>query len=138
MKVIKIILSVIALLVAATASAMTGGLFHVAPAVIGIVTAAGVCLGYVGIAPFQLDAVTDRIVSGVALLLGALTAWHASVVTVQFNSHPWIWQIVGTMAILAGVVGKSPIVHVPPTAADGPLIGGKPPLDGPVPPSAKP
>jgi hypothetical protein len=115
MRYLKIILSIIALIVAAAANAMTAGLFHVAPTIIGIVTATGIFLGYIGIAPFVLVPVTNRIVSGVALMLGALTAWHASVVTVTANPHPWIWQIIGTIAILAGVIGKSPVSHTAPS-----------------------
>ena len=131
MRTLKIILSFLALLVGAAATAMTAGLFNVPPTIIEVVTAGGVMLGYLGIAPFAISAAVSRVISGIALFLGALVGWHASVVSTAVNAHPWIWHLVGVVAILAGVIGKSPIAHIPPTAADGPLIPPKAPLDKP-------
>lgn len=131
MRIFKIILSFLALLVGAAATAMTAGMFNVPPTIIEVVTAGGVLLGYLGIAPFAISAAVSRVVSGVALFLAALVGWHASVVSTAVNAHPWMWHLVGVVAILAGVIGKSPISHVPPTAEDGPLVAPKPPLDKP-------
>jgi hypothetical protein len=117
MRILKITLSLLALLVGAIATAMTAGLFNVPPTIIGIATAGGILLGYLGIAPFPISAATSRVVSGIALFLGAVVAWHTSVVTAAINPHPWLWHIVGVVAILAGVIGKSPLPHAPPAPA---------------------
>jgi hypothetical protein len=128
MRYLKIALTFLALLVAAAATAMTAGLFNVPPTVIGIATTAAIALGYFGIQPLVISEFVNRAISGVALFLGAVVAWHASVVSTLANPHPWIWQLVGVVAILAGVIGKSPINHV--------AIGSPAALDGP-PPAAK-
>jgi hypothetical protein len=133
MRYLKIFLSILALLVGAVATAMTAGLFNVPPQIIGVVMAGAGLISVLGIQPFALTAAVSRVLSAGSVLLAALQGWHASVVSTQFNSHPWIWVCVGAAGVIMGVLGRSPIAHDPPTSADGPLIKGKPPLDQPPP-----
>lgn len=119
MRILKIILSVVALLIGATGTAMTGGLFNVSPQVVGIVLALGGLISVLGISPFPIGATTARVFSAVAVLLGTVQAAHASSVTAAANPHPWVWAIVGVASVLIGVMGKSPIPHpvAPPASA---------------------
>jgi hypothetical protein len=116
--------------VGAVATAMTAGLFNVPPGAIGLVMAGAGFISVLGIQPFALTAAVSRILSAGSVMLASVQAWHASVVSAQFNSHPWIWVAVGAVGVIMGVLGKSPIAHVPPTAEDGPLI---PPTNPPKP-----
>lgn len=127
MRYLKIALSVLALLVGAVATAMTAGLFNVPPSIIGVATTGGILLGYLGITPLVLSAAVSRVVSGVALFLGAVVGWHASVVTAASNPHPWLWHLVGVIAILAGVIGKSPLPHATPASAENTPLDRPPP-----------
>jgi hypothetical protein len=133
MRTLKITLSILALLVGAVATAMTAGMFNVPPQIIGIVMAGAGLISVLGIQPFALTAAVSRVLSAGSVLLAALQGWHASVVTTQSNGHPWIWAAVGIAGVLMGVLGRSPIAHVPPTAADGPLISPASKLDRPPP-----
>ena len=127
MRYLKIFLSILALLVGAVATAMTAGLFNVPPQIIGIVMAGAGLISVLGIQPFALTAAVSRVLSAGSVLLASLQAWHASVVSTQFNSHPWVWILVGAAGVIMGILGRSPIAHVPPTAEDGPLIQPKNP-----------
>lgn len=128
MRYLKIFLSILALLVGAIATAMTAGLFNVPPGIIGLVMAGAGLISVLGIQPFALTAAVSRVLSAGAVFLSALQGWHASVVSTVFNSHPWVWVAVGAAAVIMGVLGRSPIAHDPPTAADGPLVQPKPPV----------
>ena len=122
MRYLKIALSILALLVGAVATAMTAGLFNVPPGYVGLVMALAGFVSVLGIQPFPLSAFVSKILSGAAALLASVQAVHAGQVSAGDNPHPWIWVAVGAATVIMGVLGKSPITHVPPTAEDGPLI----------------
>jgi hypothetical protein len=122
MRYLKIALSVLALLVGAVATAMTAGLFNVPPAIISLVLAGAGFVSVLGIQPFPLSAAVSKVLSAASVLLGTVQVWHASQVTTGTNGHPWLWVAFGAVTVVLGVLGKSPISHTPPTAADGPLI----------------
>jgi hypothetical protein len=116
MRVVKIALSVIALLVGAVCSAMTAGMFNLPPTLIGVITAGGALFGYFGISPIVLSAAVSKILGGAFMFLTALVGWHASVVTAAQNPHPWLWHLVGVVAIIAGVLSRGPLNPSPPAA----------------------
>jgi hypothetical protein len=126
MRYLKIFLSLLALIVGAVATAMTAGLFNVPPGVIGLVMAGAGFISVLGIQPFPLTAALSRVLSAGSVLLASVQAWHASVVSTQFNSHPWIWVAVGAAGVIMGVLGRSPIPHA--MLAEGSL---RAPLDKP-------
>lgn len=116
MRILKIVLSVLALLVAAVCSAMTAGLFNLAPALITVITAGGALFGYFGISPVVLSAKVSKILGGGFMFLTALMGYHASSVTAGANPHPWLWHAVGVAAILSGVLARGPLNPSPPAA----------------------
>lgn len=119
-KAIKVALSIAALIAGAVTTAMTGGMFDVSPAVIAVVTAGAALFGYLGISPIVLSAPLSRLLGGVCVFLTALTGWHASVVSRLANPHPWIWHIVGVVAILVGVLSRGPLNPSPPPIQPNP------------------
>lgn len=124
MRTLKIALSVLALLVGALATAMTAGLFNVPPGAVGLVMAAAGFVSVLGIQPFPISAGIAKGLSAASVLLTSAQLWHASAVSTlpHGNLHPWIWVMVGFVAVMLGVIGKGPINHTPPTADDLPLI----------------
>lgn len=116
MKYVNAILSVVALLVAAAATAMTGGLWDVSPQMIGLTMTGGALLGVFGVQPFPVTDKLARAFSASSLFLAAVQAYHAQTVTAADNPHPWVWAIVGCGAVLLGVIGRSPVVRKAPAA----------------------
>ena len=128
MRYLKFALSLLALVAGAVATAMTSGSFHVSPTTSTIIMAAAGFVGVLGYVPLTISASLGRILSGASGLLIAVQAAHAGAVTAADNPHPWVWASVGVVAILMGIIGRSPVPHAPASAAaklDAPPPAGK-------------
>jgi hypothetical protein len=135
MRALKIALALLALAVGTLATMMTDGFLHVAPAYVGLVMTLGGFISIFGIQPFAISDFVANVLRGLSALITSFVAVHSQVIAnvPGGDKHPWVWVAIGFVAIGLGICGKSPIAHTPPTAADGPLIKGKPPLDQPPP-----
>jgi hypothetical protein len=116
MRYLKIFLAFLALVAGAVATAMTNGAFHVTPMQSTVIMATAGFIGVLGYVPLAVSAAAGRILSAASGLLIAIQAAHAASVTELNNAHPWVWAGVGVVAILMGIVGKSPVAHVEPAA----------------------
>ncbi len=128
MRILKIILSVLALLVSAAAGVLASGSpVQVNPRTISLIATIATGIAFLGISPWQVTDVLAKGFSAASLMTAGVVAWHAGNVTAAENPHPFVWAAIAFAGAVIGVMGKSPIHHVPPTAADGPLIQPKPP-----------
>ena len=114
MRILKIILSAMALLLSAAAGVLTSGApVQVSPQTLSLVAAIAGALSILGISPIQLDPAISRVLSALALVMAAVVGWHAGVVTGADNPHPWAWAAFAFAGAVVGVMGKSPIPHSP-------------------------
>lgn len=129
MRDLKIALMLLALGVGALATAMTDGLWDVGPAYVGLVMAVGGFISVFGIQPYPITDTIATKLRAASVLISGFVAIHAQTIAnvPKGNAHPWVFAAIGFVGIILGIIGKSPIAHVPPTAADGPLIQPKPP-----------
>jgi len=128
MRILKIVLSVLALLASAAGAVLTSGSpVQVSPATISFVMAIASGISFLGISPWQLTDAAAKSCSAFAVVVAGLIGWHASVVTAGANVHPWLWVVLGLVSAIAGVLGRSPIPHAQSAAArlDLPPPAGK-------------
>lgn len=103
MKIVKTLLSLIALVVAALGVAQTTGLLHWNAAVVGLVMSGGTMLGCFGIVPFTLTVFAHRVCAGIATFASAVGAAHAAG---TIPGSPLAFGIVAIGAALLSILGR--------------------------------
>jgi len=106
MRTVKIVLSVVALLVAAGQFALTNGLWNLPPGAIAVVGAVASFFFAIGIQPVTLTPRLSQIFGAIAGLVATVMGIHAANVSRGVNPHPWAWAIVGAAGILLGAMGR--------------------------------
>ncbi|HEV3059726.1 MAG TPA: hypothetical protein VGY48_15855 [Vicinamibacterales bacterium] len=103
MKIIKIILSLIALLAAALGATQAAGGIKWNPALIDLIMAGATVLGTFGIVPFMLTLAEHRACAGIATFTSALVAAHAAG---TIPGAPKVFNVVAVGAALLSVLGS--------------------------------
>jgi len=115
MRILKIILSVAALVVSAAAAVLASGEpVQISPQTLFLVQSIAGGAGILGISPIDLPELYKRLCTFVGGVMSAGVLVHAGNVHPGANPHPWLWTSVGVMAAVIGVMGKSLIPHAPP------------------------
>jgi hypothetical protein len=123
MKTLKIILGVIALLVAAAQYALTAGWWNLSPGAIGAIGAVAAFLGALGVQVLQVPARVAQILGAGATLIATVVGIHAANISRAANPHPYIWATVAAIGVLAGAIGRlqlPPKPVTPPPVEPGP------------------
>ena len=103
MKIIRTILSVVALLAAALGVATATGVIHWNAALVDLVMSGGTLLGTFGIAPFALTMVEKRVCAAFASFAAAIGAAHASG---ALPGSAKVYMAVAVGAALLSVLGR--------------------------------
>lgn len=127
LRVLKWVLSLLALIAIGVTAAMTEGAFNVSPATTTLVMAIAGLFGYFGISPFKLTAQISKALTGGWYLMTATVGWHAAHVTAVLNPHPHLWHALGAVAIVVGVLSRGPLNPSPPSLAAAEEKTPKPP-----------
>lgn len=99
----RIILSIIALAVAALGVTQAAGGVHWNAAVVDLVMAGGTLLGTFGVAPFDLTLQERRVCAGLATFTAAIVTAHASG---SIPGAPKIFNVVAAGAAVLSVLGR--------------------------------
>lgn len=118
MKILKTILSVIALLLGSAAGVTAFGDWHVSPAVTELMMAGAAFLGWMGISPIQISAPISRLCGAASIALMGFVAAHAGgAVRTQGPTVPLAFKVMGLAAVILGLVARGPIKHADPAPA---------------------
>jgi hypothetical protein len=125
MKILKIVLSFIALIAAALGVAQASGAIKWAPALVDLIMAGGTVLGTFGIVPLTLTIAEHRACAGIATFAAAVVTAHA---TGTIPGAPKVFNVVAVGAALLSILGRWDDPNAPVPAAPTP--------PAPVPPKA--
>jgi len=118
MKIIKTILSLIALVAAALGAAQAAGAVHWNPALVDLLTGGATVLGTFGIVPLTLTMAEHRACAAIATFAAALVTAHA---TGAIPGAPKVFNVVAVGAALLSVLGRwdapATVPPAPPAAA---------------------
>lgn len=118
MRVLKIVLSWVALFVAAAGGALQNGALHVSGAVGDVVMAGGTLLGVLGYSPWTLTPAQSAALRTVSAMCAAVVLAHAKTVVEQPPGTPvswtWVFTVIGVAGTIIGIAAYSPIKHAPP------------------------
>lgn len=106
MRILKIILGVIALAIAAAQYALTAGMWNLHPAAIAVIGAVGSFLLALGVQAIAVPARLAQIFGAAAGLIATVVGIHAANVSRLANPHPWVWATVTAIGVLMGAVGR--------------------------------
>src|SRR6185312_8429959 len=114
MRILKIILSVAALVVSAAATVLASGQpVQVSPQVLFLVQSIAGGVGILGLSPIDLPEMYKRLCTFVGGVMSAVVLVHSGNVHPGANAHPWLWSSLGLLAAVIGIMGKSLIPHAP-------------------------
>ena len=118
MKIIKTILSLLALIAAALGAAQASGLVKWNPALVDLLTGGATVLGTFGVVPLTLTMAEHRACAAIATFAAALVTAHA---TGAIPGAPKVFNVVAVGAALLSVLGRwdapAPAAVEPPKAA---------------------
>ena len=118
MKIIKTILSLVALVASALGVAQAAGGIHWNPALVDLLTGGATVLGTFGVVPLTLTASEHRACAGIATFAAALVTAHA---TGAIPGAPKVFNVIAVGAALLSILGRwdAPVVTPvePPKAA---------------------
>jgi hypothetical protein len=103
MKIIKTILSVIALIAAALGAAQAAGAIKWNPALVDLLTGGATVLGTFGVVPLTLSMAEHRACAGIATFAAALVTAHA---TGAIPGAPKVFNVIAVGAALLSVLGR--------------------------------
>ena len=103
MKIIKTVLSLIALLAAALGVAAATGAIHWNAALVDLVMAGGTVLGTFGVVPLTLTVAEHRACAGIATFAAAVVTAHA---TGTIPGAPKVFNVVAVGAALLSILGR--------------------------------
>ena len=111
MKVLKVTLSILALLVACLSGASSlDAALHWTPAVNDLLLASGAFLSYLGVSPFRLTEQAAKALSALSLMCVATVGAHAGG---QVGGPQAVFKVIGFGGLAAGLMGRSPLGRQP-------------------------
>ena len=111
MKLFRILLSLVALVVAAVGVAAATGVIHWNASLVDLIISGGALLGTFGVAPLTLSLTAHRICAGIAAFTSAVVAAHASGAV---PGAPKVFNVIAVAAALLSILGRWDAPVTPP------------------------